>query len=63
MGRLDDAIAEVAYVLDCLMALRDIYKTGRDCNTCHNRNCECRPAPGMQIRYNCAFYAGAEKEK
>jgi len=33
MGRLDDAIASTAYILDSLMALRNIHESGC-CNDC-----------------------------
>lgn len=33
MSRLDDAIANVAYILDSLMALRNIHDSG-SCNDC-----------------------------
>ena len=40
MSRLDQEIARQAYILDCLMTLREIYKTG-DCNICASRkDCE-----------------------
>lgn len=55
MARLDQEIARQAYILDCLMALRDIYKTG-DCNICASRkDCEYIPKPGQMVRYNCPF--------
>lgn len=34
MSRLDDAISNVAYILDSLTALRNIYRKGRHCNDC-----------------------------
>ena len=56
MSKLDDAISEVAYVLDTLLAYRNIVQYGC-CNTCKNKNsCECRPKPGQLVRYNCPFY-------
>lgn len=33
MARLDQEIARQGIILNCLQALRDIYKTG-DCNIC-----------------------------
>lgn len=61
MDRLDKVIADVAYVLDTLMAYRSVAKTG-NCNTCKIKNvCGIRPKWGQTVRYNCAFYAGGEK--
>ena len=55
MGKLDKAIAETAYILDCLRTLRDILETG-DCNNCGAKDCVYKPAPGQIVRYNCPFY-------
>ena len=56
MSRLDDTISDVAYVLDCLMTLRNIVDSG-SCNNCKlMRNCKHRPTLGKQVRYNCPFY-------
>ena len=63
MSKLDEVIDQVAYVLESLLALQKIYNTGKDCNTCKKRNCAARPELGKQVRYNCAFYSGDEKEK
>lgn len=63
MSRLDDAISQTAYILDCLMALRNIHDSG-SCNDCVVRDvCERKPKPGQMVRYNCPFYEkeGAEK--
>ena len=60
MSRLDDVIRDVGYILDCLMALRNIHQSGC-CNDCamgpgsHNP-CGYRPMPGQMVRYNCPFY-------
>lgn len=63
MSRLDDAIADVAYVLDSLMALRRIYQTGRECNTCaKSKTCEHAPRAGEIVRFNCFDYAKAKGE-
>lgn len=60
MSRLDDVIADVAYILDTLMAYRNIVSTG-DCNRCANtKTCEYIPKPGQLVRHNCPFY---EEEK
>ena len=60
MSRIDDVIADQAYILDCLMALRNIYKTG-NCNNCRQQNCEYIPDPGQQVRYNCPFFKRKER--
>ena len=53
---IDDAIANVAYILDCLMSYRDIINSG-DCNTCAESNgCRYEPKPGQMVRYNCPHY-------
>lgn len=56
MSRLDDAIADVAYVLDSLMALRNIYQMAKDCNDCGNEDCPNKPKPGQQITFNCPIW-------
>ena len=62
MSRLDDAIADVAYILDCLRVYRGIVESG-DCNRCTiKRDCAYVPKPGEQVRYNCPFYQGEGKE-
>ena len=55
MDRLNKVIADVAYILDVLMAYRNIIQTG-DCNTCHDRNCKYKPKPGQVAVFNCPFY-------
>lgn len=63
MERLDQEIARQALILDCLMTLRDIYKT-EDCNICASRKeCEYMPKPGQMVRYNCPFYKTESEEK
>lgn len=63
MDRLDKAIADVAHILDTLMAYRNITKTG-NCNTCKiKKECGVCPKPGQTVRYNCAFYSGGEKHE
>ena len=60
MNNLDKAIADVAYILDTLMAYRNIVQTG-DCNRCKiKKECGVCPKPGEIVRYNCPFYV--EKE-
>ena len=39
MSRLDDVIADVAYILDTLMVYRNIAETG-NCNICKNKDCQ-----------------------
>ena len=48
MGRIDDVIADQAYILDCLIALRNIYKTG-NCNECSQQTCEYIPDPDQYV--------------
>ena len=61
MSRLDKAIADVAYILDCMMAYRQIARAG-DCNNCKNsKECTLKPRPGQLVRYNCPHYK-AENE-
>ena len=58
MSRLDDAISEIAYVLDTLMAYRQIVQLG-NCNSCaESKNCKYAPKLGELVRYNCPFYKG-----
>ena len=59
--RLDDVIADVAYVLDSLRLLRDICESG-NCNDCKwGRSCIDAPKAGQLARYNCPFYDREEK--
>lgn len=65
MSKLDDTIADVAYVLnivdmayilDALMAYRNIIQAG-NCNDCKaQKECEVKPKLGQLVRYNCPFY-------
>ena len=56
MSRIDDAISNVAYILDALMAFRNIIDSGH-CNCCgKKKTCEYAPKPGQLVRYNCPFY-------
>ena len=60
MSKLDDAIANTAYILDSLMALRNIQECGC-CNNCGAaRICKVKPKAGQVVRYNCPFYAERE---
>lgn len=55
MDKLNNAIANTAYILDCLTALRNILETG-GCNHCKVKDCVYKPKPGQMVRYNCPFY-------
>lgn len=55
MSRLDDTIANVAYILDTLIVYRNIVEKG-NCNSCKNKNCQWKPKPGQLVRYNCPHY-------
>lgn len=59
MSRLDEAIASVAYILDCLMVYRNITES-EDCNICKNKDCQWKPKPGQLVRYNCPHYKEEE---
>ena len=60
MSRLDETISTVAYILDTLMAYRNIVETG-DCNRCgRKKECGYIPGPGQMVRYNCPFYEKKE---
>ncbi len=60
MSRLDDTIANVAYILDTLIVYRNIAETG-NCNICKNKNCQWRPKLGQLVRYNCPLYEVEEE--
>ena len=63
MSRLDEVIENVGYILDCLMAYRNILQTG-DCNNCAiSGKCKYCPKPGQMVRYNCPFYQKEEEKK
>lgn len=64
MNKLDDTISNVAYILDTLIAYRNIIESGGHCNACAIKN-SCRYAPklGQPIRYNCPFYEERKIEK
>lgn len=56
MSRLDDAISDVAYILDTLMAYRNVVESG-SCNNCGTQKiCPIRPEWGQLVRYNCPLY-------
>jgi len=57
MGRLDEVIADVAYILDTLMAYRNIQRVARTCNDCGvNKTCKFVPKPGELVRFNCPMW-------
>ena len=55
MGKIDEAIADTAFILDSLRCLREIYESGC-CNDCLNETCGVKPHCGQLVRYNCPFY-------
>lgn len=56
MNKLDEAIANTAYIYDSLRALREIIETG-SCNECNVRkSCKLVPKCGEMVRYNCPFF-------
>ena len=60
MSKLDDAISNTAYILDSLMALRNIQECGC-CNNCGiAKICKVKPKAGQMVRYNCPFYVEQE---
>ena len=61
MDKLNETIADVAFILDSLRVLRNIYETG-DCNNCSNKECQYKPNPGQMVGHNCPFYMkGSQK--
>ena len=61
MSRLDDTISDVAYILNVLMAYRNIAQIG-NCNTCKKKKeCEYAPKPGELVRYNCPLFEWREE--
>ena len=62
MNRLDEAIANVAYILDLLKAYRNIVESGC-CNNCtFAHGCIHEPKVGQLVRYNCPFYERDQEE-
>lgn len=57
MSDLNEVIANVACILDSLIAYRSIIQCG-NCNNCKRRaeGCEFAPDAGHMVRYNCPFY-------
>jgi hypothetical protein len=63
MAKIDDAIATQAYILDVLMAYREISKLPT-CNECKaNRHCTEAPKPGQMVRYNCYAFVGEVQDE
>lgn len=58
MSRFDDTISDVAYILDALIAYKNIVQSGccNDCRIAKPYSCEYLPKPGEPVRYNCPFY-------
>lgn len=57
MGRtLDDAISNVSYILDSLMALKKIHESGSCIDCAMLSLCKYKPELGEMIRYNCPFW-------
>ena len=63
MSRLDDAIKDVRYILDVLVAYSEMVESGC-CNDCKKKSeCEYCPGLGQLVRYNCPFYERKWSEK
>lgn len=62
VDRLNKTIGDVAYILDILMAYRNIVKSG-DCNTCVGKCGDYKPKPGQMVRYNCPHYLAKEEKQ
>ena len=62
MNRIDNIISDVAYILDSLIALRNIQSLN-SCNTCLNKGCRYKPKPGQMVRFNCPHYDEREDEE
>ena len=63
MSKLDEAISNTPYILDSLMALRNIQESG-SCNDCGIAwACQMKPQPGQMVRYNCPFWVKQEGEE
>ena len=63
MDRLDELIADIGYLHDCLQALRNIWELN-DCNKCKKRlKCKYVPQPGQMVRYNCPLFEGDKHDR
>ena len=61
-SRLDDAISNVAYILDVLWAYKCIDESGC-CNDCKClKGCGYLPS-GQLVRYNCPFYERGKQDE
>lgn len=61
--KLDDVIKMQAYILDVLMAYREISKLPT-CNECAAKNnCSQAPKPGQTVRYNCYAFVKRRNER
>ncbi len=54
--RIENIIANLAYILDSLRVLDQIMESG-SCNDCNNKECLYKPDWGCQVRYNCPFHS------
>jgi len=61
-NELNKVISSTASILDNLLLLREILRTG-DCNNCTNKKCGYMPQIGQIVRYNCPFYKSDREEK
>lgn len=59
--RSEELKDKLNYLIGCLIALRSIWQTGKQCNDCGNKDCEWKPKPGEQVRYNCAHWRGKDE--
>lgn len=58
MSRLDDAITNARYIVDCLNALKCIIELPC-CNQCKaQKTCQYAPEIGKAVRYNCPHFVG-----
>ena len=63
MARIDDVIATQAYILDVLIAYREISKLP-DCNDCAvKNNCIHAPKAGQMVRHNCFAFVSKGVEE
>ena len=63
MSRLDEAITMIGYILDTLIAYRNIANVGRTCNQCAAATtCRYAPEPGQLVRHNCPLFVERESD-
>ena len=53
-------LAEVTRERDSLRIFYNDIVSNPECNTCKNKNCECRPKPGDTTRFNCPLWEGED---